>query len=219
MKEYLNNRLYTALVLLILAGAVVIGAVVSHYNQRDLEMVLRANLEEQRGYLYRLAVITDSNGADEAISRIVVDCPRRTEFESLLVALATLPKKDLVTLQTLFESCGSFYAERKALMVEKLERELESYMDLIALLKILTTNTVDIYEETVWSEIVSLEKERSMLLIDQLELQEKIISALISGATVSGKEVSTLVGEAQNVSNLLTVAGQRVDVLREAVVR
>ncbi len=217
MKDYLNNRLYTALALLILAGAVVIGAVVSHYNQRELETIIMVSLEGKRAYLHELALITDSNGADEAIGRIVVDCGRRSEFESLLISLATLSKKELVTLQGLFESCGSFYAERKALMVEKLERELESYTEYLSLLAILTTNKRSIYEETKWVELVSLEKERSTLLTDQMVLQEKIISALISGATVGGKEVGALVGEAQGVGDLLMVAGQKIDALREDV--
>ncbi len=217
MQEYLNSRLYTALALLIIGVAVITGAMVSHYNTRELESIVRNDLEHQRSYLYELAVLTDSNGADEAIGRIIVDCPRRTEFETLLISLGTLPKKELVTLQGLFESCGSFYEARKALMVEKLERELKNYTELLKLLQILTTNNIDVYEESKWTQLVSLENERSTLLTDQMILQEKIISALISGASVGGKEVSALVGEAQGVGELLMVAGQKIDSLRQSI--
>ena len=71
------------------------------------------------------------------VAKIISDCPNRVKFETLLDTLATLKHNDLVRTQQLFESCGSFYSERKAVMVSRLERELDVLKDNIAFLIIL----------------------------------------------------------------------------------
>ncbi len=217
MNSHIQRHLQISIALCMLAGAVVLGVFVAHYNQRSVEEYIVTKIHEQETYLLTLAEITDGNGADEAISTIITDCPRRNEYEGLLINLSTLSKRDLITVQNLFESCGGFYAERKALMVAKLERELSAYMDLLDTLTLLNEHARQRYDENLWNEIISLEKERSTLLTDQNILQGKIINALISGSSPQSKEVGLLIEDARQINELLTVNGQRVDTLRRGV--
>lgn len=217
MKGNMTIRNIVSLQLFVLVCAVVLGVWVSHFKERTVERKITSYIASQEERLHELATITDRNGADEAIETIIADCPRRDEYESMLIALGTLSKKDLVTLQTLFDSCGNFYAERKALMVSKLERELESYRDYIELYGIL--RTPDAYTERlhIWDELVTLEKARSTLLTDQSILQAKILTLLISGSSVTGKEVSGHVSEARQIEELLGVQDHTIDELRASL--
>lgn len=217
MKQYLETHVQIALALLTLAIATFVGAYVADRNQATVEEAVRMKLNEQRTYMLTLAEITDANGADATIAEILKECERTAEFESLLGQLATLGKKDLLTLQTLFDGCGSFQAERKALMVLKLEREFVVYQDLLALLSVLAEGQVAEYDEAPWQEIVAGEKLRSDLLRDLTDIQGDIISELVSGANVQSPAVSALVAEAQNVNQLLLVYGRKVSELRENV--
>jgi DNA anti-recombination protein RmuC len=96
----------------LLASALIIGSVVAHYNVVEAIDRIQAEVTSIEEKMRTLADLTDRNGADESISRIVADCPRRSEYESLLNSLATLQKRDLIAIQNLHESCGSFYAEQ-----------------------------------------------------------------------------------------------------------
>jgi len=219
MKEHISIRVQVALGLLCVVFSILVGVFVAHNNIQDFEEAIRIRLVEQRSVLISLAELTDSNGADESISQIITDCSRRNEYESLLITLDTLSQRELLTLQTLSDSCGGFYSERKALMVAKFERELESYKDLITLLTLLTRTDIDIYELSRWNELFLLEKNRSTLLTDQNLLQEKIITLLISGATPTSVSVQKLVAEAREIAQLLMTNGQTIDSIRESLNR
>ncbi len=217
MKENLQKHILVASVLLGIALVFVGGSWFVHHNQRALETQVRALLDEELEYMRTLVEITDQNGADSITETIISDCPRRGEYENLLNSLATLSKRDLIALQTLTESCGSFYPERKALMVSKLEREFAQYTKLLALLTPLSERDLDLYHKKEWEEIVALEKSRSTALRDQTRLQNEIITALISGASVQSTEVTSLARDAQDIGELLVVYNKRIDDLRTRV--
>lgn len=199
--------------LLLVALAVSLGAFVAHYNQERVVATMYAQLDAQRAILYELALITDRNDADEVISKIINDCPRRAEFESLLNQLGTLSKKELVTVQNLYESCGGFYAERKALMVSRLVRELDVAKQLYALLVLVDGTVPEAYQLEVWESLTQLEQSRSELLTNQSEIQSRIITLLISGHTVGSSDVRTLVDEAQDIAEILNVRNHEIDKL------
>ena len=217
MKDYIQTHIHIASYLAIIALAMVIGTGYAMYVNKEVESFVRKQMQEQLVYMLELAEITDRNGADADIENIITDCERRNEYESLLIRLGTLPKKDLVTVQNLFESCGSFYAERKALMVAKLDREFKNLSDLNDFMKIVNEKSTDMNELQEWNELLTLEKTRSALLTDQGTLQADIISELISGNNPSSKEVSALVREAQDISELLSVQDKRIDTIRGAM--
>ena len=218
MNEYMRQHSGIALQLVLFACAITLGAFVAHMNQQEVVRNLSLEIESAEKKLYDIASITDRNGADDAISAIIIDCPRREEYESLLIKLGTLSKKDLVSVQNLNESCGSFFAERKALMVAKLEREFESYETLITLLRAVDTDVAADFDLETWSRIVLLEKERSTLLTDQSKIQEDIITLLISGATLrTSPEVERLAQEALEISELLGVTDHKIDESRNSL--
>ncbi len=215
MRENIQNHILLALTLVLLSLSIIIGSWFVHYNQRELELKIRTNITEQHNTMFALAEITDRNGADEAIANIISDCSRRDEYESLLVKLNVLTRKDLITLQNLSDACGNFYDERKALMVARLDRELTSYIEHIAFLETLTTSGLEEYNARGWIELVELEKARSTLLTDQKNIQVDIISALINGEYVHGVLVSGFVQEAQRINELLIVYDKQIDEKRE----
>jgi hypothetical protein len=217
MKDYLQAHLGIALHLLGIVVAICAGAFVANHNQHNIETYIRDKAIVQNAYLLELATITDRNGADAIIENIVSDCPRRNEYESFLNSLGSLSKRDLITVQTLYESCGNFFAERKALMVSKLERELAWYQELIVLLEELDSNAPDRATFNSWQELVTLEKMRSTLLTEQSAIQEKIITLLISGSTAYSKDVGALVQDAQEIRDLLNVNDIKIDTLREGL--
>ena len=97
MKERLHNHILIALILFLVALTFVVGTWFVHFNQRELETTLKSQIEKDQTTLFTLADITDRNGADDIIAATVADCSRRDEYESLLVKLSVLTKKELLT--------------------------------------------------------------------------------------------------------------------------
>jgi hypothetical protein len=217
MNDYLRMHIQVTLTLLLIAGAIVLGVVVAHYNERDMVSHITHNLDVQKVHLRELALIVDRNGADETVAQIVLDCSERTEYETLLTDLATLNKSDLVKVQGLFESCGNFYNQRKALMVMKLSLVVEQYTELTQLLEGVQHTRAESYQLEKWIELVELEKNRSTTLHDQTAIQAHIITLLISGTSANNKEVQALVKEAQSMGELLTVNDHKIDTLRDSL--
>lgn len=217
MKDYLSTHLHIAAHLAVVALSIVIGAGFAHYANSSTVANIYTQLTEQNAYMLTLADITDRNGADAVTATIISDCTRRTEYESLLNNLATLQKKELVTLQNLFEGCGSFYGERKALMVARLDRELENLTNLNILLTSLNAEGLSLQDLERWNALVALEKQRSGLLADQARIQSDIITQLILGFGPTSAGVSKLVGEAQEIGQQLSVQDSQIDDLRNAI--
>lgn len=215
MREFVYRHRYTTGALLVLLCALVIGSWIAHRGQERFTDALTEEIGEQRQVISDLARITDRNGADEVIGSIVTDCARRDEFDALLIRLGTLSKQDLLLAQSMFESCGEFYPTQKALMVVRLEQEHDEYVRLWALQDSLIESERGLEDDReLWSELVTLEKTRSELITDQWNMQEQIINALIQGASVSSADVRTLVSEAQEAGELISVYDNRIDELR-----
>ena len=217
MRTYLHGHMYIAIHLVFFAIAIFIGAGVAYYNQKHVESSLLRERQEQEKYMYELATITDRNGVDETTATIVSDCARREEYETLLNSLATLNKKELVIIQNLFENCGNYYAERKALMVSKLKREFESYEFVDDLLVTVNPNTTNYGKRATWSELVANEQARSALLNEQRVIQGHIINKLIAGFSIHSNDVNTLSQDAQKIEELLIAHNDTIDVLREEI--
>lgn len=217
MKKFIENHLLISLGLALFATALALGAWVADRNQKHVEGQILEQITIEEAMMMSLATITDRNGADETIESIVSDCSRRTEYEELLTSLETLSKKDLIVAQNLFESCGKFYTERKALMVAKLEREFGVYTVFSEILTELHENKEVDRKFLVWKDLIALEKDRSTFLRDQNHIQAKIISLLISGSSVSSKELVELIRDAGEINDLLGVADHKIDALRASL--
>lgn len=217
MKEYIRMHVQIALTLVGIVVVLVSSIATIHYHEREMVAHITKYLDERKTNMLALARTTDSNGANETVGSVISDCSRRDEYEKLLMHLGSLNKVDLVKVQGLFESCGSFYAERKALMVMELVQELESYTELVTLLGTIDQKRSSAYTLDTWNELVGLEKDRSTILHDQTTIQERIITLLISGENAQSKEVQTLVQEAQELAQLLTVHDHQIDALRDSL--
>lgn len=216
MKAYLNTHLLVALHVLLIA-VVIIGASWYIDASREItEKMLLERIERSIARVIDLAVVTDRNGADSLTETIITDCPRRDDFESRLVNLGTASPRELIVTQQLFESCGSFFAERKAFMVAQLEREYEVLAGDIALLKTLRDLSPEEENYIAWNELILLEKDRSALLTEQTGIQEEIISLLIEGE--SSSRIGELVRYAQNVAESLAVSDAQIDTLRSKLI-
>ncbi len=214
MKWFLDMHFMTGVHLVLFACALTLGAVTAHYSERHTVSVLHEYVVSGHEQLVLLADTTDRNGADETTEQIVVDCPYRSEFDTLLNKLGTLDQRSLLRVQQLFDVCGHFYAERKALMVLRLNKEVEVLTNTIALIKNIDEDT-DLGElASNWTTFMTLEKQRGSFLSEQVVLQEKIISELIAGRNPLSSEISTLRGTASSISESLDVLDKQIDELR-----
>lgn len=218
MKDLLNTRFLLTVHLVVVVVVIVVGAWSVHAAKNELRTGITNDIENQLKTVEDLAVVTDRNGADEVIAAIVSDCANRSKFESMLRKLASLNYQELLTVQQLFESCGSFYAERKAIMVSKLDREVEVLNEHITLLTTLEQDNDYNSVGTIWSELVELEHERSTFLSEQVTIQRNIIRQLIQGANILSKDISDQISRAQNVAEQLTVLDNRIDKLRAELI-
>lgn len=216
MRNLLNMHFMISLHLFIIAGVIALGAFTVHEAKNDVRAELLRSIEEQSLRLKTLLATTDNNGADEVIAAIITDCPNRNEFERKLGTLGSLNHRDLLTVQQLFDSCGHFYAERKALMVAKIDREHEVLKTQIDLLRSLGDE--EPFELTIWQELVSAEVKRSDMLKEQTQMQSSIISELIAGRGVSDPTIQSYVERSRNLDESLAVLNTQIDELRDRLV-
>lgn len=212
MKSYLSTHLLVALHTIIIAVVILAAAWYIDYVRSETENALMARIQETVLRIESLAEVTDRNGADALTEQIISDCPRRDEFETILNSLNTARGRELITAQQLFESCGAYFAERKALMVAQLEREYQSLEADRMLLMTLRDLTPEELAYVDWSELITLEKDRSALLFEQTAIQGEIISLLIEGG--NGARINELVRHAQSVGQSLSVTDAQIDALR-----
>ncbi len=100
-------------------------------------------------------------------------------------------------------------------MVARFEREYEVYTDLIEILTHVEHEAPYLtYQTEAWSELVRLEKERSTLTTQLVEVQGTIIRALIDGTPVSSPDMQQLLGQGQEVKDALLFVSMQIDELR-----
>ncbi len=206
----------------LLAGLLFLGAsYYIHTKQVEYVSMMKLNIAKQEKTLATLSEITDRNGADAAVAEIIKDCDLedRQEFDELLSRLGELNNNQLRRLDLLFDACGYFYAQRKALMTARLEREFEVYNDYVSLLNIVDSKEKKIsYPVEKWGELVDLEKQRSSLSSDLVLIQKNIISALLNNVSVKSEEMKEQLTHAQEINDSLSLVGTKIDTLREELI-
>ncbi len=213
MQSLLKNHLLIAVHLVFFAIALTVSALVAHHEKAAAATTLMETIKKEHTHMSKLAEITDRNEADAVTATIVADCERRTEFESLINTLGTLGNRDLLVVQQLFESCGSFYSERKALMVAKLEREFEILETNVHLLETLGMQSEGTNLDA-WEKLIALERDRSASLRDLTQIQSDIITTLIKGEKSSGMALTDLTKDAQALGESLSVQDKQIDSIR-----
>ena len=219
MKSFFQSPALLTALLLFLAGSVASGAWFAHEQVEDVIHLAEVQILSQEAVLFELADRTDRNEGDAVVNAIIKDCSTREAFEDLLSTIGTLGYADLLRLEGYYDGCASFYAERKAMMVARLEREaevLEQYNAFLAAVAPERVNTINLND---WQTLVTLERDRSDGLNDQVRIQRAIITELLSGKARTGEEITSLLQEASSVAERLEVAGAQIDTLRESLSR
>lgn len=202
-----------AKILILGALAVSLGTGVAYVQKQVYVGTLEEQLRVSEKILGEYAVLTDRNDVDSTLLTILHDCERRNEYEALLNSLASLSKRDLITIQSLSESCGTFYADRKTLMVMRMEREFASYEQLLELRSTLAPRSQE-YPVQKWRELINAEKKRGEILQEQVYIQEAIVTELIKGSSSQSKAVQDLVVAAREITEQMDVLDVQIDGLR-----
>ncbi len=219
-----NNQSYTKIFKLLglLLLLYVLSAVVVYLRLGSFREQVTVQILEQQTLLIGLSETTARNGADAITESIIKDCSvgDRTEFDNLLGSLDKgLPRADLLNLERLFDNCGGFYAKRKALMVSRLDRELDVYVDYVEQLNALTTVDIDKdYRVEGWKQLVEQEQKQSELFSTLVEQQDAIITRLIDGTKADSEAMKTILQEARETQEMLLMINRQTAETRSTLI-
>lgn len=216
-----HKRLLAAALLFIFATFL---AASFYIQNAQSEYVLKTQLKiaEQETKLAGIAELTGRDGADAVVEEIIQDCSQqnRERFDTLLGKLSQLHGSELSEVEQLFNACGNFFAERKAVMVARLEREYEVYTDLVDILTLYDEKAPTVtYDIEGWNELVDMEKKRSELSTRLVQVQGDIIQALRSGTAISSEEMQLLLAEGQQTKDTLSVLSLQIEQKRQAILK
>ncbi len=208
-----------------LLGALLVYTLTMYFtNQRfeNLESQTRLLISEQETILTSIAQITARNGADAVTESIVRDCSvsERSSFDTLLGNLNSgLNRTQLVELERLFGRCGSFYSERKSVMVARLVREIEIYDTYVNQLSAITNaDESDSYKLQQWKQLSTEEQKLSMLFAQLVQKQDEIISSLLAGNSAQSEEIQAILYSVNEIQETLVVTNSQVAKLRAELV-
>ena len=220
--NFLNRHRSFIIITLIIVVAFFGANVVVKERLEDLTSKIQLQIIEQEKLLVTIAETTARNGADAVTEIVIRDCTvvERTDFDTLLGQLDKgLSNADLTRLERLFGRCGGFYAERKAVMVARLEREIEVYQAYIAQLEtVADKSTVEQYNPEGWIALIAEEKKQSDLFTQLVGHQDKIVKTLLSGKNSTSPEIQTILSEVKEAQELLIVANRQAAKLRSELV-
>ncbi len=222
LKVTLTKYSYLILVVVVAIFSWIAVDVVIKEKLEDLESTIKLQVSEQEKLLATIAETTARNGADEVTEAVVKDCSanERAEFDTLLGQLDRgLSMNDLTKLERLYGRCGSFFAERKAVMVARLEREFEVYEAYLEQLRTVSdAKTVESYNPEGWRALVEEEKKQSELFTTLVGEQDRIIKTLLTGKTAESPEIKEILTDVKATQELLIVANRQAADLRTELV-
>tara|TARA_B100000508_G_scaffold37715_2_gene29514 strand:- start:16425 stop:17111 length:687 start_codon:yes stop_codon:yes gene_type:complete len=188
----------------------------------DLEKSVRAQIASQETTLAAIAETTARNGADTITESIVRDCSikERSSFDDLLGRLNDgLARYELVELERLFGRCGSFFSERKTIMVTRLAREIEIFETTVNQLAILEGDRVlGDYQVEQWKALSAEEKKQSELFAELVKKQDQIISTLLEGKSADSPEIIEILQEVREIQETLIVANKQASDIRKQLI-
>lgn len=188
---------------------------VKNSNAKTIDSITM-KVTEQKLKLAALATLTRSNGADSVTDRFVVDCNAmsRQRFDTLLDTLSkNISNQDLSELKSLFYSCGSFYADRKATMAIKLEQEVDHLHTLNAIMATVTTvSDKDLVSLSIWKEIAEAELKTAEYFNSLVALQGTIITDLLSGKRADSPELIATLTEVNSIRGQMVVLSKQIEV-------
>jgi hypothetical protein len=217
MHRSLTDRRVLALVFAVVFISVLASSLYIHESRKEYLINTKLVIANQEKELSVLAQLTADDGADAVVSSIIKDCSpeNRSRFDTLLGSLGNLKGAELIEVKQLFDACGNFYAERKAVMASRLSREYETYSELIDLLATADARSAGEYPRDAWGELIAKEEERSTLYTDLVSIQESIINELLAGHPVSAESLQTLLVKGQKTRDSLDTLAGEITALRQ----
>ena len=214
MKDRINKHILAATVIFCFIVSIVVTEFSVHFKMRALESTINSEVNTELSVLRDMAVKTDRNDVDAVVGNVVHDCTERTTYENLLNNIETLNQEDLLRLQSYADTCGTYFATRKMLMVALFEREYQYFTKLIEIRSTLTKADSNVYQLDSWTSLVDFEKKRAVLLVEQSDIQDQIVAVFIKKNAEMGVEIRRLSGRAQEINGLLSVYDKQIDELR-----
>lgn len=189
-----------------------------HQVQSNYVLQTKLKIAEQEKTLATIAEVTSRDGADSVVANIIKDCDptSRARFDLLLGKLSQLKGNDLIETQQLFNTCGNFYAQRKAVMVARLQREYEVYKDFIEILSVADKKAITVtYPVADWGTLVDLETKRSQLSTKLVDVQGQIIQELLKKTPIASDKMQSLLSDGQETKGSLLYTSNQIDTLRQ----
>lgn len=180
--------------------------------QKSYVSALRSRIADEQATLTSLSKMVTTDNADAQTGKIITDCSiaDRERFDALLGKLSTLGSSQLSEIANLFNECGSFYPIRSAVVVAKLQRELEIYIQYITLLSLADTKIdTALFNVESWQNLVALQSKKSELSLELVAIQGRIIHALLAHTPIHDAGMQALLREGQDTKDLLLVASQQ----------
>ncbi len=216
-----TKRVTISMVLLVVITAVSMYALqeyIAHINKSALTRVDVA-ITKQQIILATLSESARSNGADTITNRFIVDCNavERQRFDFLLDTLSkNILSNELTELNSLFFTCGSFYADRRAVMAIKLSQAVEYFAELIDIESSLTATSEHRTKILkAWKELSESELKTAEYFKKLVSLQGKIITDLRSGKSSDSPEISATLTEVQSVRGQMLVLSKQIEVNKQ----
>jgi hypothetical protein len=182
-------------------------------------MAIDIQIKDQELALVEIADVTRQNGADEVTESIVVDCAptERQRFDGLLNQLSTaISRTELMELDSLFFKCGSFFADRKAIMAVRLEREASIYTDYVALrTELIGTDERLSKRQVLWEQVAKDELALATEFNELVDLQREIIMTLLAGKDRNSPEISATLAKVNEVRNAMTIRVSQIENARQ----
>ncbi len=219
--EWLNKKNFAVFVLGIVAVYFMVNSLVDN-RLREIELGTRVQLAEQQTVLATIAETTARNGADAVTEAIVRDCSldERTRFETLLDQLDNnLSRTQLIELERLFGRCGSFFSDRKSVMVSRLSREIQVYEDYVNQLGVVIKEDVSgAFYVAEWKALVAEEQKKSTAFSLLVRQQDQIIAALLEDKSATSPEISDILQQVRETKEAIIMADSRAKEIRSKLI-
>lgn len=189
-------------------------------KQEDYRSAVMLKIAEQETKMVRISELINRGSADSATNQVIEDCvlEDRERFDTLLSNLPSLNRTELSEIETLFAACGSYFADRQAMLAVRFTREVEVYSEYISLLELTDTDirTFDV-KKSKWQELNELEKQKSLLALELVKLQGDIIDLLIEGNSINSDLMVEKVQAAQSSKETLSILVTKANALRSEI--
>jgi hypothetical protein len=205
----------------LLALSVLLGVYIASQRLSEYKTQAEVQVAEQKVVINTIAETIARNGADAVTESIITDCPteQRLRFDFLLGQLDSgLTVVELQELDSLFSSCASVFANRKALMTARFAREVEVFENFVSLLDILTDrNELEEHQLSDWKALVAEEEKQSELFAQLVTAQKQIILALLDGKSPNSEEILTVLSDVNEIREALSYSKLQAGQIRSRV--